>query len=70
MSKIKEGWGMPGAAIKAHYFIGKEYLKHSLCKKWIYTGQLEPDNGKPNLSDCKVCSKKLRERKEEKENGW
>ena len=54
MSDDKSGWGFPGRAKKAHYFIGMR----SLCRKWMYGGALEPDNG-PSPDDCKECRKAL-----------
>jgi hypothetical protein len=37
---MTEGWGWPGLAKKAHYFVASE----SLCRKWLFTGAL---NGSP-----------------------
>ena len=54
MGDDKSGWGFPGLAKKAHYFIGMR----SLCRKWMYGGALEPDNG-PSPDDCKECRKSL-----------
>lgn len=57
---IKEGWGWPVQARKAHYFVNMR----SLCDAWMFTGKLYP----PEFSspdDCKACTRKLAKRREE-----
>lgn len=52
--KKQQGWGSPGAARKAHYFISSR----SLCMKWFYQGSLiDSDATTPN--DCAECKKRL-----------
>jgi hypothetical protein len=49
------GWGWPGLAKKAHYFV----KGRSLCGKWLFTGDSE---GKElefrGDDDCAACFKK------------
>ena len=56
---MAEGWGFPGLARKAHYFVeGK-----ALCGKWAYTGSLDGSN--PEIKgpdDCVACRRKYDER--------
>ena len=55
MDEITEGWGFPGAARKAHYFVDAT----ALCRKWgFYFGPLEPDAG-TSRDDCTACRKAL-----------
>lgn len=53
--EVKEGWGFPGNARKAHYFVGGK----SLCGKWMFLGSnLEPA-GEGSCDDCVSCTRKL-----------
>lgn len=52
---IKQGWGWPGLAYKAHYFVKAT----SLCGKWMYTGEVEDDKHK-SPDNCKACLRKLK----------
>ena len=56
--KLTEGWGFPGLSRKAHYFRGAR----SLCRKWMFTGHLEPDTG-TSADDCAACSRALHPKK-------
>jgi hypothetical protein len=52
VSNPKEGWGFPGLARKAHYFVEDK----TLCGKWAYTGSL--DGSSPEVKgpdDCAAC---------------
>lgn len=53
------GWGMPGLAHRFHFFKGGI----SLCRKWMYFGECEPDNGKTNSADCKDCRRRFDKQK-------
>lgn len=58
--EIKAGWAMPGLAKKFHYFIENM----ALCGKWLYSGELDKDNGgQVQKDDCKECFKRLRKNK-------
>ena len=49
------GWGFPGRANKAHFFVGMT----SLCGRWgFYRGPLEPDEG-TSKDDCVKCRRAL-----------
>lgn len=57
-----EGWIKLINAKQWHYFVDSR----SLCGRWMYLGadiNLEPDDGKEHPSDCKMCSKKLKKRR-------
>jgi hypothetical protein len=53
------GWAWPALARKAHYFDQAETT--SLCGRWMFLGQREPDNG-PSRDDCTGCRRKLEAR--------
>ena len=57
---MHEGWGWPGNAKKAHYFVGSR----SLCGKWLYLGSLEQGND-DSPDNCAVCKRKLKKRRAE-----
>jgi hypothetical protein len=54
----REGWALPGAARRFHYFV----QSRSLCNRWMFTGHLEPDTGnrtaQPGPEDCVPCWRK------------
>lgn len=56
MAELAEGWGWPGNSRKPHYFKAGEAT--SVCGKWMFTGQRDPDAGKPGRDDCTACSRK------------
>jgi hypothetical protein len=51
--ELEEGWGLPGNATKAHYFLRGD--ARSLCMKWMYTWPREKgnDGSRDNCADCK-----------------
>jgi hypothetical protein len=51
VSELDEGWGWPMLSRKAHYFRGAM----SLCRRWMYTGTLEAEDGKASKDDCVPC---------------
>ena len=54
-----EGWGFPGLARKAHYFVDSM----SLCRRWgLYQGLLSADDGRPSPDDCVECRRELAKR--------
>lgn len=55
----KEGWALPMNTRKYHYFVGKK----SLCGRWMFFGDLQPDDGEEGPDDCKACRRKLEKRK-------
>lgn len=54
-TKERIGWGFPLLARKAHFFYGME----SLCGKWMFFGDLDPDDGKVSPDDCAACRRLL-----------
>jgi hypothetical protein len=56
-----EGWGWPYLARKCHYFTGDT----SLCRRWLYTGELSPDTGTTGPDDCTPCTRRLAARRTE-----
>jgi len=59
---MPEGWGFPGPSVKRHYYVSGL----SLCRKWMYAGDLKPaERTSPN--DCVTCARKLERRLVEKE---
>ena len=54
----KAGWGWPGLAKKAHYFIDGR----SLCSRWFFTGTLEKANDQ-SPANCVACKKILEKTK-------
>lgn len=61
-NRRESGWGFPGLSKRFHYFENGI----SLCGKWMYRGQLEPDTGTQGKEDCKECYRRLERRKESK----
>lgn len=58
MSTTKSGWAFPTIhARKCHYFAANGY--RSLCGKYTYWGEREPDDGRATRLDCSACRKKL-----------
>lgn len=49
----REGWGHPVSTRKFHYFRDSR----SLCGRWMFTGDLEPD-GPKGPDDCAACRRK------------
>jgi hypothetical protein len=65
MTTTKKGWGQPGLAKKAHYFIDGM----ALCGRWMYSGELDNvDAGTAGPDDCTVCRRKYNQ-KEVSANG-
>lgn len=60
MSIRVEGWGWPGAARKAHYFLAGDSI--SLCGKWMFTGPRTVEDGS-GPDDCVVCRREMGKRK-------
>jgi len=60
MNDKKEGWGFPLNSRKAHYFVGTK----SLCNKWMYFGELTPNQNGSSPDDCKSCTRKLEKKRE------
>jgi len=56
--KMPEGWGWPGAARKAHYFVDGR----SLCGRWGWIGGSLQPAGEPSSDDCAACARKLAKR--------
>jgi hypothetical protein len=55
------GWGWPALSKRAHFFDPSE--AQSICRKWLYTGERTPDNGKKGPDDCADCAKRLEKRR-------
>lgn len=49
---LKEGWGLPLLSTRAHYFLDEI----SLCRHWMYKGELENKNNE-SPDNCKLCMK-------------
>lgn len=53
--ELIEGWGWPGNARKAHYFL----KSRSICNKWLSLTRLYGDSRHLSESDlCKACLKR------------
>lgn len=52
---MTNGWGWPANSKKPHYFAGAM----SLCRRWMFSGRLDPDTPKHGPEDCAVCVKAL-----------
>lgn len=50
MSKDR-GWARPSNSKKFHLFDGVR----SLCGKWMFFGETEPDTGDVGIDDCQGC---------------
>lgn len=59
-----EGWGWPPNSLKAHYFTGGI----SLCRRWMYSGELNPGLPATSLNDCKECRRQLEKRRQKAES--
>ena len=54
------GWGWPGNAKKAHYFVDGR----SLCGRWLFFGQPTQNQGASSPDDCRECARRVpKERK-------
>lgn len=53
---MAEGWARPLNSRSWHFF-GADSI--ALCGKWLFMGELLPDNGEPSGEDCKSCRRKL-----------
>lgn len=54
----KQGWGWPQRSKKAHWFHGAM----SLCRKWMFTGELDSGSVVPlqrGPDDCAACYRLL-----------
>lgn len=56
---MRTGWGWPMLSRKAHYFVDGV----SLCRKWMFTGEVSGDPDKPGADDCKDCVRRAAKRK-------
>lgn len=56
VSERTAGWGRPARSKKYHYFAENEVT--SICCRWMYSGEREPDSFE-SLDDCAVCRRKL-----------
>lgn len=54
---INAGWGWPLQARKAHYF--EQDMNVSICKRWLFAGPREVEDGTRSKDDCTACVKKL-----------
>jgi hypothetical protein len=61
--RVKNGWGFPWLARKAHYFVNGQ----SLCRRWVFGGLLEQENDE-SPDNCKTCIKLLKKERENKKN--
>lgn len=55
------GWARPAKSRKYHYFARDEVT--SICRRWMYSGEREPDSFE-SPDDCAVCRRKLNKGKE------
>ena len=60
MSEKRQGWGFPGNAKKAHYFIIEEgySMADSLCGRWGFFGGSLFDEHHDHPLNCKACMRK------------
>ena len=56
VSERTAGWGRPARSKKYHYFAENEVT--SICRRWMYSGEREPDSFE-SPDDCAVCRRKL-----------
>ncbi|HIB9845944.1 TPA: hypothetical protein ACWZIO_003183 [Escherichia coli] len=61
MSEKTAGWARPANSRKYHYFARDEVT--SICRRWMYSGEREPDSFE-SPDDCVVCRRKLNKEKE------
>ena len=55
-AEVQRGWGWPQLSRKAHYFVNGM----SLCRKWMYTGALTPNQStERGPDDCAECHKRV-----------
>lgn len=57
MVKLAEGWGWPWSSRKAHYF--EEAAAISVCNKWMFSGERDPDSDTRSADDCTACRRWL-----------
>ncbi|ELD0485488.1 hypothetical protein QUQ58_002004 [Escherichia coli] len=62
MSERAAGWGRPARSKKYHYFAENEVT--SICRRWMYFGEREPDSFE-SPDDCAVCRRKLNKKNEQ-----